>query len=58
MQAKKETLNLLASKKFPYYSEMYQVIDFLNKLLKDQGFILGLVKNKETKELQINIYEI
>ncbi|MGI6587714.1 MAG: YpmA family protein [Peptococcia bacterium] len=50
-------LELLATKSFSDYAEMYKVIDFLNKYLKDKGMMLGLVKNKDTNKLNINIYE-
>jgi hypothetical protein len=54
---KENKLELLATKNFSDYAEMYKVVDFLNKYLKDKGMMLGLVKDKDTKKLNINIYE-
>jgi hypothetical protein len=56
-EGQKNQLELLATKSFNDYAEMYKVVDFLNKYLKDKGMMLGLVKNQETKKLSINIYE-
>jgi hypothetical protein len=56
-EGQKNQLELLATKSFNDYAEMYKVVDFLNKYLKDKGIMLGLIKNKETKKLSINIYE-
>lgn len=57
-EAEKEAkLELIASRSFPDYEDMYKVIDFLNKHIKDKGIILGLTKDKETGEAHINIYE-
>jgi hypothetical protein len=50
-------LEVVASRSFPYYSEMYQLIDFLNKNLKGKGVMFGLKKEKATERLNISIYE-
>jgi hypothetical protein len=48
-------LELIAHKSFPNYDQMYKVVDFLNKTLKDKNLIFGLTKKDET--VTINIYE-
>ncbi|MBO8138040.1 MAG: YpmA family protein [Desulfotomaculum sp.] len=48
-------LELIAHKSFSYYSDMYKVVDFLNKTLKDKKLIFGLTKDKD--KMTINIYE-
>lgn len=52
-----DKLELLASRSFAYYEEMYKVIDFLNQNMKNKGLMLGLTKDKTTDRLTINIYE-
>ncbi|MGI6144378.1 MAG: YpmA family protein [Clostridia bacterium] len=54
---KENKLELIATKGFSEYDEMYMVVDFLNKYLKEKGIILGLVKDKQSNRLNINIYE-
>lgn len=49
-------LEVIASRTFPHYDEMYQIIDFLNKNLKDKGVMLGLRKEKAKGGLNISIY--
>ncbi|WP_066635676.1 YpmA family protein [Desulfolucanica intricata] len=50
-------LELIATKTFKEYSEMYKVVDFLNKNLKDKNIMFGLTKNTSTKKMIISIYE-
>lgn len=60
MNSGKENENklvLIASRDFSHYDDMYKVVDFLNKNLKDKKVMLGLRKNKETNKCNINIYE-
>jgi len=52
-----DKLMLIATKNFAYYEDMYKVVDFLNKNIKDKRIMLGLTKDKETGEVSINIYE-
>ena len=54
---KQDKLALIATKSFAYYEEMYKVVDFLNKNIKDKRLMLGLTKDKETGAVNINIYE-
>ncbi|MTI81008.1 MAG: DUF4264 domain-containing protein [Firmicutes bacterium] len=48
-------LELIAYKAFSEYSEMYKVVDFLNKTLKEKNIIFGLTKDDD--KMTINIYE-
>ncbi|TYO97768.1 YpmA family protein [Desulfallas thermosapovorans] len=50
-------LELIAFKSFSMYEDMYKVIDFLNKNLKDKKIMFGLTKNNEENSLTITIYE-
>jgi len=54
---KENKLELVATKGFSDYEEMYKVVDFLNKHLKEKGIMLGLVKDKQNNRLNIKIYE-
>jgi hypothetical protein len=51
-------LELIATKSFKTYDEMYKVVDFLNKILKDKKLIFGLTKDKNSDAMTISIYEI
>ena len=55
MFANHRELNLIAVKEFEENEDVYKIIDFLNKNLKEQGYIFGLTKkdNKDT----ISIYK-
>ncbi len=53
----RDKLELLATRSFTYYDEMYKVVDFVNQNLKEKGVMLGLTKDKITNKLTINIYE-
>lgn len=50
-------LELLAFKSFNSNDELFYVIDFLNKSLKDKKIMFGLTKDKENEKMTINIYE-
>lgn len=50
-------LELIATKTFKPYNEMYKVVDFLNKNLKDKRIMFGLTRDNETGSLSISIYE-
>lgn len=51
-------LELIATKSFPPYSDMYRVVDFLNKSLKDRKLMFGLTKDRESGTMTITIYEV
>ncbi|MBM7581333.1 diaminopimelate epimerase [Caldicoprobacter guelmensis] len=56
----KESINshavmaVLDIKNFP---DLYKIVDFLNKNLKDRGLIFGLTK-KDDETMRISIYEV
>jgi hypothetical protein len=50
-------LDLIAHKTFAMYEDMYKVVDFLNKNLKDKKIMFGLSKNSDENTLTISIYE-
>lgn len=53
-----DKLELIATKSFKSYEEMYRVVDFLNKTLKDKKVIFGLTKDKSKDTMSISVYEI
>ncbi|MHB1418093.1 MAG: YpmA family protein [Bacillota bacterium] len=58
MEGNLPKLQLKAVKTVKTNGELYKVIDFLNKNLKDHGVMLGLTKNKEEDTMNITIYEV
>lgn len=50
-------LELIAVKSFKTYDEMYRVVDFLNKTLKEKRLIFGLTKDTQKGTMTISIYE-
>lgn len=50
-------LELIAHKSFPAYEDMYKVVDFLNKNLKDKKIMFGLTENDKDNTMTISIYE-
>jgi len=48
-------LELIAKKEIAYNDELYKLIDFLNKNLKNKNIILGISKNKD--KAIISVYE-
>jgi hypothetical protein len=55
-QETENKLELIAFKEFSSYSEMYKVVDFLNKNLKEKRLLFGLSKT-ENGNMLISIYE-
>ncbi len=51
-------LELIALKHFAPWDELYQVVDFLNKSLKDRHLMFGLKKDEQTKQMTITVYEV
>jgi len=49
-------LKVIAVKSFAPYDEMYKVVDFLNKTLKERHVMFGLAKN-ERGTMDITVYE-
>lgn len=54
MQSNK--LELLARKEISFNDDLYLLVDFLNKNLKQKGVIFGISKNED--KAIISIYEI
>jgi len=50
-------LELIAVKTLKSCDELYKVVDFLNKMLKDKRVIFGLTKNSQKGTMTISIYE-
>ena len=51
----KETMKIKAIKEFDAGNNMYLIVDFLNKSLKDTNLIFGLKKDGD--KMTITIYE-
>lgn len=51
-----EKLELIAKKVIPYNDDLYQLVDFLNKTLKNKRVIFGISKSGDNAV--ISIYEI
>lgn len=54
----KDKLEIIASKTFKPYDEMYKVVDYLNKTLKHKKIMFGLTRDQDSQEVTITIYEI
>lgn len=54
----KDKLELIASKTFKPYDDMYKVVDYLNKTLKHKKVMFGLTRDQETSSVTITVYEI
>lgn len=56
--SKQEKLMPIAQRSFTSYEEMYRVVDFLNKTLKEKyNIMFGLTKNNEDDSMMITVYE-
>lgn len=51
----KDKLELVATKEFLHYEDMYKVVDFLNKNLSEYDIVFGITE-KDGKSI-INIYK-
>jgi len=51
-----DKLELMAKKELLYNDELYKLVDFLNKNLKQKRIILGI--SKEGEKATVSIYEI
>lgn len=56
--SEKGKLELISMKEFTANEEMYKIIDFLNKSLKEKSLMFGLTYNPENQKMSISIYEI
>lgn len=50
-------LELIAVKSFTATDEMYKVVDFLNRSLKERNLMFGMTKNRAENTITISIYE-
>lgn len=59
MEENKESkLELIAQKQFASSPELIRAVDFLNKTLKDKGFMLGIARDKNEGRMTISVYEV
>ena len=59
MADKNNRIKLIANKKFKKRDDMYEIVDFLNKNLKDRGLMFGLsIDPEDEEEMTIKIYEV
>ncbi len=49
-------LELIATQRVGTNGELYKVVDFLNKNLKDHGLMFGLIKKVD--KMVISVYEV
>jgi len=49
-------IELIATRRIGVNGELYKVVDFLNKNLKDQGLMFGLTKKED--EMVISVYKV
>ena len=50
-------MELIAVKNFAAWDDMYKIVDFLNKSLKEHNLMFGL-RNGEKGTMSITIYEV
>lgn len=50
-------LEVIATKTLKTNDELYVLVDFLNKSLKEHNIIFGLTKDSETGTMSVTIYE-
>ena len=53
-----DKMELIALKEFTSHGEMYKIVDFLNRSLRDYNLLFGLSKNKEDDTMTISVYEV
>jgi hypothetical protein len=51
-------LELIATRAFEPYNDMYRIVDFLNQNLKEKKVMFGLTKDKKNGKMSISIYEV
>ena len=51
-------LVLKATKSLKENEELYKVVDFLNKTLKEHRLMFGLTKNPKDATMTISVYEV
>ncbi|MCL2337501.1 MAG: YpmA family protein [Firmicutes bacterium] len=56
-ETKASKLELIAIKSFTSHDEMYKIVDFLNKSLKNKRLMFGMTRNSAENTVTISIYE-
>jgi hypothetical protein len=51
-------LMLIATKNLKANDELYKIVDFLNKTLKEHQIMFGLTKNNKNDTMTISVYEV
>ena len=51
-------LELIATKTLTTNDELYKIVDFLNKTLKEKKVMFGLTKNTTENTMTISVYEV
>lgn len=58
MENEKQTLRIIATKTINSHSDLYKIVDFLNKTLKHKQVMFGLTKNTGEDTMTISVYEL
>ena len=59
MAEKNNQIKLIAHKDFKRRDDLYEIVDFLNKNLKDKGLMFGLkIDPDDEKKMTIKVYEV
>lgn len=58
MEQERDKLELIATKTLPANEDMYKIIDFLNKTLKEKRVMFGLTLNRTDNTMTISVYEV
>lgn len=51
-------LKLIATKTVKSYDELYIIVDFLNKTLKEHRIMFGLTKDTSNNTMTVSVYEV
>lgn len=58
MGQERDKLELIATKTLPSHEDLYKIVDFLNKTLKEKRVMFGLTLNREENTMTISVYEV
>lgn len=58
MEQERDKLELIATKILPANEDMYKIVDFLNKTLKEKRVMFGLTLNRTENTMTISVYEV
>ncbi|MFZ3171507.1 MAG: YpmA family protein [Carboxydocellales bacterium] len=58
MEQERDRLELIATKTLTANEDMYKIIDFLNKTLKEKRVMFGLTLNRTENTMTISVYEV